>query len=415
MKISHALNPLPFTRFVALIVPLLCLPPAFAQRPVALAENDTPVSPLGLANRPLPDGAMEFATAEEKNIRAVVIGEGLIYPWALEFLPDGSLLVTERTGNLRIIRDGILDPEPVPGGPDAVFRGNSGEPGSVHGYMDIALHPQFADNGYIYLTYSKPMGEGSPALALARGRWTGEALTDVTDIFMPEGIEGASRIAFGHDGTLFMTTGGNDPQDPDTYGGKVLRLNDDGSVPSDNPFVGREGHKPEVYSLGHRTSLSLAVHPQTGDVWQTENGQNGGDELNLIRPGVNYGWPIVSYGRDYTGPWHSEGGANHEDFEPPLVFWMPSVAPSGLLFYTGDAFANWKGDIFVGALRTGQIPGTGHIERIVLNERLEEMRRESLLVELRQRIRDIGQGPDGLLYMAVDAEQGAILRIEPAT
>ena len=413
MKITRLQNP--FVRIAVLMGAALCLQIAQAQRSVALMEGGVPVPPSGLDGRPLPEQATILETAEIPSIRVVVMGEGLVYPWALEFLPDGSLLVTERTGNLRIVRNGVLDPEPVPGGPEAVFRGPSGFPGSIHGYMDIALHPDFDDNGYIYLTYSKPSESERPAVALARGRWDGSGLTEVEDLFIPEGARGSSRIAFGHDGTIFMTADGDDAdvQNPNAYAGKVLRLNDDGSVPSDNPFVGIEDHKPEIYSLGHRTTLSLAVHPVTGDVWQAEHGPNGGDELNIIHPGVNYGWPIVSFGRDYTGPWHAET-PGHEGFAIPLAYWMPSIAPSGLLIYTGDALAAWKGDVFVGSMRTGQIPGTGHIDRIVFNENLQELRRESLIMELRQRIRDIEQGPDGLLYLAVDAEQGAIFRIEPA-
>jgi len=228
------------------------------------------------------------------------------------------------------------------------------------------------------------------------------------------GTNGASRIAFGRDGLLFMTTGGvnNGAQDPNSHAGKVLRLRDDGSVPGDNPFVGKPGYKPEVYSLGHRNALGLAVHPGTGEVWENENGPNGGDEINIIRPGGNYGWPIVSYGRTYPGPRQSEQPWQ-PGFEQPIVFWVPSIAISGMAFYTGDRLPKWKGDVFVGGQRTGEIPGTGHLERILFNENMEELRRESLLVELRQRIRDVRQGPDGLLYLLTDADDGAVLRIEP--
>jgi glucose/arabinose dehydrogenase len=229
---------------------------------------------------------------------------------------------------------------------------------------------------------------------------------------------GTSRIAFGRDDTLFMTTTGaprepNSPQDPNSQGGKVLRFNDDGSIPKDNPFVGRAGYKPEVYTLGHRSSLGLAVHPGTGEMWLNENGPNGGDEINILQPGRNYGWPIVSYGRTYPGPWQSER-PTHEGFEPPVVYWMPAIAVSGMTFYTGDRFPKWKGDVFVGSLRTGEIPGTGHLERILFNEKMQELRREALLRELRQRIRDVRQGPDGLLYLLTDEKEGAVLRIEPA-
>jgi glucose/arabinose dehydrogenase len=210
-----------------------------------------------------------------------------------------------------------------------------------------------------------------------------------------------------------MSVSGADPQDPNTHGGKVLRLKDDGTIPPDNPFVGRANAKPEVFTLGHRNSLGLAMHPGTGEIWQNENGPNGGDEINILKPGRNYGWPIVSLGRSYPGPWQSER-PGHAGFEPPVVYWMPAIAVSGMTFYTGDRFPKWKGDVFVGSLRTGEIPGTGHLERILFNEKMEELRRESLLTELRQRIRDVKQGPDGLLYVLTDQKEGAVLRIEPA-
>jgi glucose/arabinose dehydrogenase len=376
-------------------------------------RNNIPVAPTGIPPRTLPDKPVEFDTAEGQKIRVAVAARGLTYPWSLAFLPDGRMFVTERTGKLRLIHDGVVDPQPIPGLPPSVYSGRSGDPGAVHGLMDIALHPKFAENRFVYITYTKPSDGDRPTIALLRGRWDGKALTDVRDIFVTQRGSGASRIAFGRDGTLFMTVGGNEPQEPSSHTGKVLRLRDDGSVPSDNPFVGRDGYKPEIYSLGHRTSLGLAIHPGTGEVWQNENGPNGGDEINIIRPGHNYGWPIVSYGRTYQGPWQSQQ-PTHEGFDPPVVFWMPSIAVSGMAFYTGNRLPKWKGDVFVGSMRTGEIPGTGHLERILFNEKMEELRRESLLVELRQRIRDVRQGPDELLYLLTDAEDGAVLRIEPA-
>jgi aldose sugar dehydrogenase len=372
---------------------------------------NVPVAPTGLANRKLPKLPMEFDTAEGQRIRVVAVTRALEYPFSAAFLPDGNMLVTERAGRLRIIRSGVLDPKPVAGGPASYWAGESGAPGAVHGYMDIALHPRFADNGYIYLTYTKPLDDKKRVVAIARGRWNGQALTDVRDIFVSD-QSGTSRIAFGRDGTLFMTTTGNDPQDANTTGGKVLRFNDDGSIPGDNPFVGEAGHRPEVYALGIRSSLGLAMHPGTGEMWENENGPNGGDEINILKPGRNYGWPLVSYGRTYQGPWQSER-PGHAGFEPPVVIWVPAIAVSGMTFYTGDKFPKWKGDIFVGSLRTGEIPGTGHIERILFNQKMEELRRESLLTELRQRVRDIRQGPDGLLYVLTDEKEGAVLRIEP--
>jgi glucose/arabinose dehydrogenase len=372
-------------------------------------RNNIPVAPQGIKIPPLPDKPVQFQTAEGQDIRVVVVVKGLAHPWSLAFLPDGNILVTERIGRLRIVRNGTLDSQPISGVPTVRAMGLSG-------LMDVAIHPQFAENRFVYLTYTKPVAPDQGTLALARGVWDGSALTDVRDIFIAgAGTGGASRIAFAPDGTLFMTTGGgggSGAQDPNSLGGKVLRLRDDGSVPSDNPFVGRAGYKPEVYSLGHRNSLGLAVHPGTGDIWQNENGPNGGDEVNIIRAGRNYGWPIISYGRTYPGPWQSEQFWQ-KGFEQPVVFWVPSIAISGMAFYNGDRLPKWKGDVFVGGLRTGEIPGTGHLERILFNENMEELRRESLLVELRQRIRDVRQGPDQLLYLLTDADEGAVLRIEP--
>jgi len=370
-----------------------------------------PVAPTGLAGRKLPKLPLEFDTGEGQRIRVTAVTRALEYPFSLAFLPDGNMLVTERAGRLRIIRNGVLDPKPV-GGPPSYWSGESGAPGAVHGYMDIALHPKFADNGYIYLTYTKPIDEKRRVVAIARGRWNGQALTDVRDIFVSD-QGGTSRIAFGRDGTLFMTTTGNDPQNPNTLGGKVLRFRDDGGIPPDNPFVGVAGKRPEVYALGIRSSLGLAVHPGTGEMWENENGPNGGDEINILKPGANYGWPLVSYGRTYQGPWQS-APPGHAGFEPPVVIWVPAIAVSGMAFYTGDKLPKWKGDVFVGSLRTGEIPGTGHLERILFNQKMEELRRESLLTELRQRIRDVRQGPDGLLYLLTDEKEGAVLRIEPA-
>ncbi|HTC86896.1 MAG TPA: PQQ-dependent sugar dehydrogenase [Bryobacteraceae bacterium] len=386
---------------------------AFAQQKVQWdAKYNIPVAPTGLAHRPLPDHPMVFDTGEGQNIRVVVVTKALEYPWSMAFLPDGSMLVTERAGRLRIIRNGVLDAKPIAGAPVSYWAAESGAPGAVHGYMDIALHPRFAENHLLYLTYTKPLAGEKRTTAIARGRLDGSALKDVKDIFtLDEGS--TSRIAFGSDGMLYMTTTGKDPQDPNTLGGKVLRLRDDGSVPPDNPFVGQAGHRPEVYTMGHRSALGLALNPPTGEMWQNENGPNGGDEINILKPGRNYGWPLVSYGRTYQGPWQVSP-PGHPGFEAPVVIWIPAIAVSGMTFYTGDKFPKWKGDVFVGSLRTGEIPGTGHLERILFNDKMEELRREALLRELRQRIRDVRQGPDGLLYVVTDEKEGAVLRIEPA-
>ncbi len=381
------------------------------------SRYNIPVAPTGLAGRKLPNLPMEFDTAEGQRIRVVAVTRALEFPFSAAFLPDGAMLVTERAGRLRILRNGVLDPKPISGAPASYWAGDSGMPGAVHGYMDVALHPQFAQNHLLYLVYTKPAGAdkvdaNKRVTAIARGRLEGNELKDVRDIFVAD-QQTTSRIAFGRDGTLYMTTSGNDPQDPNTLGGKVLRFRDDGSIPPDNPFVGQAGHRPEVYTLGHRSALGLAMHPGTGEMWENENGPNGGDEINILKPGRNYGWPLVSYGRTYTGPWQS-APPGHVGFEPPVVIWIPAIAVSGMTFYTGDRLPKWKGDVFVGSLRTGEIPGTGHLERILFNEKMEELRRESLLTELHQRIRDVRQGPDGLLYLLTDEKEGAVLRIEPA-
>jgi glucose/arabinose dehydrogenase len=263
---------------------------------------------------------------------------------------------------------------------------------------------------------------GAPALA--RGRLEAYELVDVEDLLVPDFYEGNSglngRVAFGPDGKVYMSTGGrsqndvvNVAQDPMSLRGKVLRLNADGSVPADNPFVGREGYRPEIFTLGHRNTLGLIVHPETGEIWLHENGPNGGDEINILLPGRDYGWQEVSFGRHYSGARVSEN-PTREGIEPPLVFWVPAIAVAGMAVYTGDRFPAWRGNVFVGAMTEARIPGTGHLQRIVFNENMEEIRRESMLREFRQRIREVREGPDGLLYLLTDEDDGALLRIEPA-
>jgi glucose/arabinose dehydrogenase len=381
---------------------------AAQQQPVQQRE------PIGVPVPPLGDGPFILDTAEQHKIRVVVVTKGLSHPWALAFLPDRSMLITERPGRLRVVRDGKLDPQPIAGIPKVLTIGNSG-------FMDIALHPKFAENRLVYFTYNKPGENKRVSTVLARARLEGAALADFREIFMadwlPENANGYnSRIAFGRDGMLYVTNGASNSdssQDPNSHRGKVMRLRDDGTVPPDNPFAGRKGYKPEIYSMGHRNSLGLIVHPITGELWNNENGPNGGDEINIILPGRNYGWPVASYGRTYEGPRVSDVPWR-EGIEQPLVFWVPSIAVSGMAVYTGDRFPNWKNNVFVGSMRMGEIPGTGHLERIVFNDKMEELRRETMLTELRQRIRDVREGPDGLLYLLTDEDPGALLRIEPA-
>jgi glucose/arabinose dehydrogenase len=398
------------------VLALACLPsPAGAQQKVPFSLG-VPVAPTGLADQPLPDGPFLYKTAEQQDIRVTVFTRGLEYPYSLAFLPDGALLVTERTGELRIIRNGVLDPHPISGGPPSRFTGKSGAIGAIHGYMSLVLHPQFAQNHWIYFSYSKLLAEGGSTVAVARARLGDGALSEVRDVWVGDNLHGAVSLAMTADNMLWVATGSDTAQDPQILAGKVLRLKDDGSVPPDNPFVGKAGYRPEIYTLGHRSSMGLTIHPGTGEVWLSEMGPNGGDEINILKPGRNYGWPLVSLGRTYPGPWQSKEAQQptHAGFEPPVIYWMPSISVSGLTFYTGDKLPKWKGDLFVGGLRYGEIPGTGRLHRILLNEKMEELRREELLVDLHQRIRDVKQGPDGLLYVATDEVHGAILRIEPA-
>jgi glucose/arabinose dehydrogenase len=367
--------------------------PLAAQQDVPM-NGGIPVAPSGLIVPPLPAGPLYYDTAEGQDIRVVVVARDLEQPWSIGFLPGGDLLVSERPGRLRLIRDGRLLAEPVAGVPEIVGGGISS------GLFDVVVHPDFANNRYVYFAYTKTVPDAGTRLAIARGRWDGNQLSGTEDIFTTRG--GASRLAFGLDGMLYATAGS-----------EVLRITADGEVPADNPFVGDDSVQPEVFTRGHRSTIGLAVHPGTGEIWQSENGPNGGDEINVLKPGADYGWPLVSLGRDYQGAWHSER-FQQPGYEDPIVYWMPSIAVSGLAFYTGDALPRWKGDVFVGGLRTGEIPGTGHLERILFNQNMQELRRETLLVDLRQRIRDVRMGPDELLYVLTGEDQGAVLRIEPA-
>ncbi|HET7131402.1 MAG TPA: PQQ-dependent sugar dehydrogenase [Gammaproteobacteria bacterium] len=385
--------------------------PAAAQQTVRFNPNSGfPVAPSGIQVPPLPDKPVTYHTAEGQDIRVRVFTRGLKQPWSLAFLPDGNMLVTERGGQLRLVHaDGTLEPQPIAGVPAVRAQGLSG-------LMEVALHPQFATNRWIYLTYTKPLPDNTAVLALARGVWNGKALTQVKDLLVTgKGTGEAARLAFGRDGLLYMTSGGDDDttQDPTTHAGKVLRLKDDGTAAPGNPFAGKGGNSAEVWTLGHRNGMALVFRPGTDELWEAENGPNGGDEVNVLVAGGNYGWPLVSLGRTYPGPWQSKG-FYREGMIDPVVYWTPAIAISGLAFYTGDKLPKWKGNMFVGGLRQGEIPGTGHLERVLFNDKMEELRREQLLVDLRQRIRDVRQGPDELLYLLTGEDTGAILRIEPA-
>ena len=354
-----------------------------------------------------PQGAKK---ARPTQVRAVTMVTGLSHPWSLAFLPNGDMLVTERVGRLHLIHDGSLDPQMISGMP-AVHAVR------LSGLMEVLPHPQFAANHWIYLTYTKDVGSNQVATTLARGRLEGHELKDVKDLLVCDSWAGdggsGSRLAWGKDGTLYMTTGasnGNAAQEPGSLRGKILRLRDDGTAAPGNPFEGKAGYKTEIFTMGHRNSLGLALNPVTGDMWNNENGPYGGDEINVLKAGGNYGWPKVSFGREYSGPKIPNFA---EGMIGPVVFWAPSIAPSGMAFYTGDRFRDWQNNVLVGAMLGGAVQGVGHLERIIFDQNWDETGRQSLLTDLKQRIRDVRQGPDGLVYVLTDEDNGALLRLEP--
>ena len=351
---------------------------------------------------------------EASGWRAEVVIDGLSHPWAIAWLPDGSALVTERPGRLRLIRDGRLDPKPIAGLPQVSAFGQGG-------LLDIALHPDFADNRWVYLTMAVGSSEANRT-ALVRGRLEDQILRDAAIIFQnadPKsgGQHFGSRLVWLPDKSLLMSIGdgGNPPtrfgdgnirdqaQNLGTHFGKVLRLKDDGTPLPDNPFVNQPGAKPEIWTLGHRNIQGMARHPLNGRIWASEHGSRGGDELNILEGGRNYGWPVVTYSLEYWGPKIADETHRPGMADPQLV-WTPSKAPSGLTFYTGDVYPQWKGDLFSGALKFGQIR---HIdldgERILGEEKLT----------LGKRVRDVRQGPDGYLYVLTDEDEGTLLRIVP--
>jgi glucose/arabinose dehydrogenase len=369
-------------------------------------------------------GPWDLTAGRGTRIHVSVVTKGLDHPWGIAFLPDGGMLVTERPGRLRQIKNGVLDPTPIGPMPAMLATG-------LGGLLDVSLHPQFVKNRLIYLTYSKPgpNGPGDATTAVLRAKWDGSStLTDVKDILVadayhggtgsPQGLGPASgsygsRLAWDRAGFLYVSLGDRNyppaSQNPNSHIGKILRIRDDGSVPADNPYVSKPGHKPEIYSLGHRNPLGLAFHPVSGDLWSTEQGPQGGDELNKIEMGKNYGWPRTSLGRNYDGTRVGEG-FSAPGVEDPIVFWVPAIAISGLSFYDGDKFPAWKGNAFIGGMRnnTGQ-----HIQRVQFNAKGEPTGREIFLAELKQRIREVKPGPDGFIYAITDETFGAVLKIEP--
>jgi glucose/arabinose dehydrogenase len=400
-------------RFFAALLPALALVPSGrAQQPQQIPQT-------------LSINGPQILSAKDGPIRVVPVATGLFHPWSLAFADSHTLLVTERNGALRIIRDGVLLPEPAWTSPTPPDAGAD----SLH---FVAVHPKFAQNQLIYVSYPKRDGERF-TLAVARGRLSGAKLTDVQEIFVADAWETggnlAGRVFLTPDNFLYVTVGDRDriccngtddnslrmkAQSLDNDAGKTLRLRDDGSVPPDNPFVGRPGARPEIFTYGHRNGYGLAVNPETGELWQAEIGPMGGDEVNILLPGHNYGWPLVSTGRNYTGtpvsdqPWARPGMDN------PRLHWVPSISPSSIIFYTGDKFPKWKNNLFVGSLTQQQLI------RIAFHQKSQAEQREYLLVPLQQRIRDVAQGPDGYLYVCTEkafnskVADGTVLRIEPA-
>jgi glucose/arabinose dehydrogenase len=363
---------------------------------VALAQGQSPAP-----RSPTP----EPVTAA---VRVETVARGLEHPWGLAFLPDGRMLVTERPGRLRVVeRDGRLS-EPLAGVPRVQARGQGG-------LLDVALDPRFADNRLVYLSYAEPGEGGVAGTAVARGRLGAGGLEDVRVIYRQQPkVEGGnhfgSRLVFARDGTLFVTQGDRfayrvGAQDLSVGFGKIVRIATDGSVPRDNPFVGRAGAQPEIWSYGHRNVQAAALHPQTGQLWTVEHGARGGDELNRPEAGKNYGWPVITYGVDYSGAAIGEGTAR-PGMEQPVYYWDPVIAPSGMTFYTGDALPDWQGSLLIGSLRPGLLV------RLTLEDG-RVAREERYLGGLRERIRDVRQGPDGLVYLLTDQRAGRILRVAP--
>jgi glucose/arabinose dehydrogenase len=373
-------------------------------QPIARATLGAAAFALSLAA-----GAQTIRT-EEHTLRAVTVVAGLAHPWSVAFLPDGRMLITERPGRLRLVgKDGKLDPRPIDGLPANIVEHGQG------GLLDVAVHPKFAENGWVYLSYAARDGSGV-GTEVARGKLVGDRLTEVQTLFrmQPKSSGGrhfGSRLVFDRDGYLFITLGDRGEQDRaqrlDDHAGKIVRLHDDGRVPADNPFAQRPGAKPEIWSLGNRNVQGAALHPRTGALWAHEHGPQGGDEINVIRAGVNYGWPVITYGANYgTGTKIGEGTAK-PGMAQPIHYWVPSIAPSGMAFYDGERFPRWKGDVFVGALR----------DQILVRVKLDGekvLKEERLLKGTFGRIRDVRAGPDGLIYLLTDESDGKLIRLEPA-
>ena len=359
------------------------------------------VEPLAAAER-----LGTYETAKQR-FHLVKVADGLEHPWGLAFLPDGRMLVTERPGRLRIVDGGKLVAEPVSGVPEVWADGQGG-------LLDVALHPDFAENGLVYLSYASPDDDDEAATAVARGRLVSDRLEDAEELYvaLPRDDNGrhfGSRLVFA-DGYLFVTAGdrgdSDRAQELDDPAGSIIRLHDDGRVPDDNPFVGTAGARPELYSVGHRNPQGMTLEAATGRIYAIEHGPKGGDELNLIEPGVNYGWPVITYGKSYMGFKIGEG-THKEGMAQPVHYWVPSISPSGLTIYDADRFPAWRGSFFAGAL-SGELLVRLEVAggRVVVEERMLE--------DLEERFRDVRQGPDGLIYLLTDHPDGMLLRMEPA-
>ncbi|PCJ28009.1 MAG: hypothetical protein COA96_02275 [SAR86 cluster bacterium] len=354
--------------------------------------------------------------AAHHNYKVVTVADDMVHPWSMAWLPNGDMLVTEKPGRLRIIRDGKLLPEAIPGTPEVYYQGQGG-------LFEVLPHPDFNENRWIYLSFSKPVGDGSTT-AIVRGRLENDRLTNVVEIFAAQASGNShygGKMIFDDDGYLFLTAGdrqvpstgdltAHPAQDLSNHHGVIVRLNDDGSVPDDNPFVGQDGALPEIWSYGHRSPQGLAIHPETGDLWMTEHGPQGGDELNLIVPGANYGWPVVGYGVNYVSSTPIHGRQTLTGMERPVNFWVPSIATSGLMVYTGDKFPMWYGNIIAGSLVGEQLA------RLQMSDDYREVIVEETLAYNMGRLRDVRQGPDGYIYIAISDRAGApskVVRLEP--
>ncbi len=340
--------------------------------------------------------------------KVVTLTQGLEHPWSMAFLPDGRILITERPGRLRIFQNGSLHPEPISGLPKITAKGQGG-------LLDVILHPEYKKTGWIYFSYVAP-GNRSMGTEVARARLVNHRLKDLEVIFRlarktSESYHFGSRLLFDKDGYLYITIGdrGDRPraQNLADHAGSVIRIHDDGSIPKDNPFSSQQGAKPEIYSYGHRNPQGIAMHPATGEVWIHEHGPQGGDELNIIHKGNNYGWPTITYGVNYVIGTSIGEGTHKQGMEQPHYYWVPSIAPSGMAFYSADKFTNWKGNLFIGSLKFQLLTRLELVGDQVVRE-------ERLLKGKLGRIRDVRVGPDGYLYLLTDAANGKMVRLEPA-